>query len=282
MSAPIFNYSAIKKRRNNIAAFLTLNYLNVPISGDALHALAAEIMQFFPSTVCVSAVFESIRLLAGTKFDRKRAQEFAWLLAGNVPRLIAGEPVHFWSGQLIDETVPVRIELVTPTRRKKDFGFIFRCRALAGTPCPMQFSQFFSSRSCYIFSRVIGFSPMSWGPYQYAGIAQHFTNLLMFAHIDAALSHGKPVFRNISVSSSMLKANKALLDVRCQQRPCPRGYTHTCAVCPIGYNECSYGVHPKTFVEQSCRVCHAVEFFDPDAAGLMCVKCQSKNRLPAS
>lgn len=282
MTAVPFNYSAIKKRRNNIAAFLVCNYLNAPLVGDTLHNLAAELMRFFPPKTCVSAVFESVRLRAGTAFDRRTAQEFAWLLAGNVPALIAGQPVAFWVRQLADEVVPVRVEHVQPTRRKKEFGFMFKCRVLAGTPCPMQLSQFFSARSCHVFSRVVGFSPTPWGLLQYGGIAQHFTNLMFFAHIDAERSHDKPVFRNISVSSSMLKENKKLLDVRCQQRPCPNGYTHTCLVCPIGYNDCSYAVHQKTFVEQHCRTCDSASFFDPDQVGVMCINCQRKNNVIVS
>lgn len=282
MTKVAFNYSAIKKRRNNIAAFLVLNYLDTPITGDTLHNLAADLMQFFSPTVSTSAVFESVRLRAGTKFDRRVAQEFAWLLAGNVPTLVAGHAVSTWLRQDEDEIVPVRVESVQKSRQKNEFGFLFRCRVLAGSPCPSVISQFFSARSCHAFSRVVGFSPAPWGVLQYGGIAPHFTNLMFFAHIDAERSYKKPVFRNISVSSGMLKANKALLDVRCQQRPCPQNFKHTCAVCPIGYNDCSYAVHPKTFVEQHCRVCNKTAFFNPDNASVMCITCQSKNNLAAS
>lgn len=282
MTSQKFNYSAIKKRRNNIAAFLVSNYLNIPISGDVIFALSNGLMDFFPATVAVSAVFESVRLLAGTSLDRRAAQEFAWRLAGNVDRLIAGEPVTAWSRQLEDEVIPVRVESVTPTRRRNDFGFLFHCRVLAGSPCPMQITQFFSARSCKILSRVVGFSNTPWGLHQYGGVGQHFVNLMFFAHIEAERSYERPSFRKISVASSMLKANKELLEVRCRTRPCPRNFENSCVNCYVGYNECSYATHPTTFVEHHCRSCNSLSFFESDNIGLMCINCQHKNNCSVS
>ena len=183
---------------------------------------------------------------------------------------------------MTDEVVPVRVESVTPTRRKNDFGFLFSCRVLAGSSCPTAFSQFFSARSCKALARAVGFSNTPWGPHQYGGVAQHFTNLMFFAHVEAAKSHDKPVFRNISVSSGMLRANKSLIEVRCRTKPCPRGFVISCANCPVGYSECSYAVHPKTFIEQHCRSCGQNSFFDPQMPAIMCVNCQHKNNCALS
>lgn len=281
-TAKKFNYSTIKKRRNNIAAFLTSNYLNQPITADNLYAITNELLNMLPSTVVATAVFDSVRVLSGTTIDRRFAQEFAWRLAGNVDRLVDGHPVSPWTRQLEDEVVPVRVERVVPTRRRQDFGFLFYCRVLAGTSCPMQLNQFFSARSCKILSRVVGFSNTPWGAHQYGGVGQHFTNLMFFAHILAERSYDRPAFQNISISSSMLKANKALLDVRCRTKPCPTGFEHPCANCHIGYNECSYAVHPATFVEQHCRSCNTLSFFDSDDPGIMCVNCRHKNNCSVS
>lgn len=272
-----FNFSAIKKRRNNIAAFLLENYVDILLSGDTVYSLANSLLDFLPSTVSVPAVFETVRSLAGSSLNRRTANEFAWRVAGNVDRLIDGLPIVAWTQQIEDEIMPVRVESVTPTRRRDEFGFVFQCRALAGSYCPHTLSQFFSGRTCKILSRVVGFSNTPWGPHQYGGVAQHFTNLMFFAHVEAARSHERPVFRNISVSSGMLRANKALIEVRCRTKPCPLGFAHPCSNCHMGYNECSYAVHPKTYIEQNCRVCNSVSFFDPDDAGLMCINCQHRS-----
>ncbi len=277
-----FNFSAIKKRRNRIAAFLLENYVDIVLSGDNVYALSSGLLDFLPSTVSVPAVFETVRAIAGSTLNRRTANEFAWLVAGNVDRLVDGVPVSAWTQQLEDEALPVRVETVIPTRRRDEFGFVFQCRALAGTYCPQVISQFFSARTCKIFSRVVGFSNTPWGPHQYGAVAQHFTNLMFFAHIEAARSREKPVFRNISVSSGMLRANKTLIEVRCRTKPCPLGFEHACSQCHMGYNECSYAVHPKTYVEQECRVCSKMSFFDPDDIGIMCINCQHRNNCAVS
>lgn len=282
MSRKKFNFSTIKKRRNKIAAFLIENYLNTPITGDVVRHVTSELLGMLPSTVAATAVFETVRVRAGTSFDRRSANEFAWMIAGNVDTLIDGKPVIPWSRQTVDEVVPVRVESVRPARRKDDFGFVFTCRVLAGSPCPMAFSQFFSARSCKMLSRVVGFSNTPWGLHQYGGIAQHFTNLMFFAHLEAARSRDKPVFKTISVSSGMLRANKELIEVRCRTKPCPRGFEFPCAKCWVGYDECSFAVHPKTFIEQHCRTCDTLSFFDPDAPGIMCVNCQHRNNCAVS
>jgi hypothetical protein len=277
MSVKKFNFSMIKKRRNNIAAFLLEQYLNVPITGSALYSMTSGLMDFLPSTASAAAVFETVRVLAGTSLDRRKAQEFAWRIAGNVDKLVAGDAVLPWTRQIADEIVPIRVETVMPTRRKNDFGFIFQCRVLAGSSCPMAFQQFLSARTCKVLSRVVGFSNTSWGPHQYAGVAAHFTNLMFFAHIEAERSHDKPGFQNISVSSGMLRANKALIEVRCRTKPCPRNLEHSCAICYVGYGECGYAVHPKTFVEQHCRNCDKISFFNPEDPGVMCINCHHKS-----
>jgi hypothetical protein len=282
MAKKKFNFSSIKKRRNNIAAFLLEEYVDVPLVGDVLHGITSGLLDILPSTVVATAVFETVRVLAGTTLDRKKIQEFAWRVAGNVDKLVDGEPVLPWTRQAENEIVPVRVEQVVTSRRKNDFGFVFTCRALAGTSCPMSFSQFFSARSCKALARAVGFSNTPWGLHQYGGIAQHFTNLMFFAHVEAEKSRDKPVFRTISVSSGMLRANKVLIEVRCRTKPCPRGFQGDCLHCHVGYSECSYAVHPKTFLEAHCQNCDKNSFFDPDSPGIMCVNCQQKNNCALS
>ena len=277
MAGTKFNLHLIKKRRNKIASFLS-SYVARPIVGDAISQISDRLLQILPSTVSPSAVFDTVRLLAGTTLSTSGALEFAWRVAGNVPTLIAGDAVVPWSGQREDEIVPVRVDSVSASRRRDDFGFILRCRAQAGTPCPMAFNQFLTARSCSAISRVIGFSNTPWGPFQYSGAAAYFVNTLFFAHLEAQHSREQPWFRNVSASSGMLKANKELLAVRCRNKPCPLNYVHACIDCPVGYNYCSYAVHRNTYVEQLCSVCNKTSLFDP-ASMESCLTCRKRFSL---
>jgi hypothetical protein len=276
-----FNRNQILRRRAQLMTVLDV-FIGQPISGDVIFSMADRLSSALPQTVSRNAVFESIRVLAGTTLNPKSSAMLAWRLAGNLDKLNNGEPVLPWTRQLYDEIVPVCVERVMGTKRNDKNGFIFSCRALAGSPCTELFPQFFSANSCRAISRVVGFSPNSWGPLQYSGIGMHFVNLLFFAHIEAERSRDRPYFRQVSVTSSMLKHNKELLSVRCRTAPCPENYQHACTNCFIGYNECPYAVHAKTYVEAHCRTCDTVAFFDPENVGVMCVNCCRVNRHTVS
>jgi len=279
MSVKKFSRKQILARRTQFYRVLR-NYVDQTISGDVIYEITENLHAAMPPTVFRNAIFETIRLLAGTQLTNKMAAKLAWRLAGNIDRLSENEPVLPWTRQTADEVVPVCVEAVVPMKRKDTHGYLFHCRALAGTPCAESFTQFFSANSCRAISRVIGFSTNSWGPYQYGGIGMHFVNLMFFAHIEAARSRDKPVFHRVSVTSSMLKANKELLEVRCRVKPCPppNSFQHSCVNCPIGYNECPFATHAKTYVEQHCRQCDSDSFFDPDNPSTMCVNCYRSNR----
>jgi hypothetical protein len=272
-----FNYTHLQKRRNKIAAALLENYLNVVVDGSALYSIVGVVMDALPDAVVRSAVFDSVRLLAGTQLTRRFIKEFAWRLAGNVDRLIDGYPVLPWTRQVADEVVPVCVELVKPAKRKDEFGFTFHCRVLAGSPCPLLFQQFFSASSCRAIARVIGFSTNSWGEYQYAGMGLHFVNLMFFAHLDAEKSRTQPYFQRVSISSGMLKANRRLLEVRCRAKPCPQDFQWPCANCFVGYTECVHGVHKSTYARRHCSGCNSESYFDPDHPDVVCVNC-ARNR----
>jgi hypothetical protein len=277
MTAKKFSRTQIFRRRAQLMTVLDA-FRDQSVTGNVIYEMADRLMAALPQTVSRNAVFESVRVLAGSTMTAKAAALMAWRLAGNLDRLIDGDAVTPWTRQMHDETVPVCVERVIPTKRRDISGFIFSCRALAGTPCTELFPQFFSVNSCRAISRIVGFSPNSWGPLQYSGIGMHFINLMFFAHIEAERSREKPYFRQVSVTSSMLKHNKELLAVRCRTAPCPEGYQHACTNCFVGYNECSFAVHAKTYVEAHCRNCDSVSFFDPENVGVMCVNCCRVNR----
>lgn len=272
MTAKKFSLNQIIRRRAQLMTVLDA-FRDQLITGNIIYEVADRLLAALPQTVTRNAVFESIRVLAGTTLAQKNLAALAWRMAGNIDKLNAGEPVVPWTRQMHDEIVPVCVERVIPARRRDKNGFIFSCRAWAGSPCSELFPQFFPVNSCRAISRVVGFSTNSWGPLQYSGIGLHFVNLMFFAHIEADRSRDKPYFRQVSGTSSMLKRNKELLAVRCRTAPCPEGYQHACTNCFVGYNECPFAVHAKTYVEAHCRTCDSTAFFDPENIGVMCVNC---------
>jgi hypothetical protein len=271
MTQAVFSYQRIKARRNKLFNSALRPYIDAHIVGTVVYDMSKDILAELPDTVARTAVFDSIRAIAGTILTSPAAGQFAWRLAGNVDKLIDGVPVLPWTRQIADELVPVCVEQVQPYFRKNNSGQLLHCRAIAGTPCPMSFTQFLSDGNCRAISRSLGFSA-PWGQYPYSSPAQ-FVNLLFFAHIEAARSGEKPYFSKVSASGSMVKANRHLLEVRCRAVPCPQGYDHPCANCHVGHDVCEYAVHPRTYEPRHCDSCNTTGFFDPEDNSLMCVRC---------
>ena len=275
---PAFSYIRIRQYRDRIANRALRPYFDANVAGDTLRDMCRDVLAELPDSVSQPAVFDSIRALAGIKITKHIAADLAWRLAGNIERLKDGQPVLPWTRQLEDELVPVNVEHVRPYKRKNTPGYMFDCRALAGSPCPMSFMQFFSNNSCRAIAQTLGFSA-PWGAYPYT-TAMHFVNLLFFAHVEAAKSRELPFFAKVSVSSSMFKENRARIEVRTRARPCPDQYEHSCVHCWLGYDQCEFATHPRTYVTRPCDACRSDGFFDPNDRGVLCMRCRHSATQP--
>lgn len=273
-----FSYTQTIKRRNALFGHVFSPRIGTLITGEHLNDMTDAVLLQMPKAVTKNAVFESLRAFAGTQISQKTAGEISWRLAGNIQRLIDGIPVLPWTRQIEDEMVPVQVERVISGKRKEKLGYYFTLRAVAGSPCPISFTHFISRLACKMIIRAVGFSGMSWGKHPYANMSPHFTGLLFFAHVEAERSREQPYFHNVSASSSMLKRNKALLDVRCRVKPCPFAYQHHCVDCHIGYLDCQYSTHKNTYDLRHCSCCDKEAFFDPKIPAMMCIRCQHANR----
>jgi len=273
MKRPPFSYTRLRQYRDRLADRALRPYIDAMVGGETLRDICRDVLNELPNSIVSAAVFDSIRALAGTTLTRSAANTLAWRLAGNIEKLKDGAPVLPWTRQLEDELVPVCVEGVRPYKRKTTSGYILTCRAVGGSPCPMSFTQFFSQNSCRAISQTLGFSA-PWGAYPYT-TAMHFLNLLFFAHIDAERSREQPSFSTVSVSSSMFRDNRGLIEVRTRARPCPDGYEHSCVHCWLGADDCMFATHRRTYTTRYCDACQTDAFFDPSDNGFLCVRCKN-------
>jgi hypothetical protein len=272
MKTKSFSYQRVKARRDKIFQTALRPYLDAKIAGDTVNDVCNDILPCLPDIVSRSALFESIRVLAGTRLSRKEAKTLAWRLSGNIDKLADGVPVLPWTQQMEDEIVPVCVEQVRPMHKRKKAGFLFACRAIAGSPCPMLFTEFVSAQSCAAISRTLGFSA-PFGPYPYSSAFQ-FVNLLFNAHVEASRSHSMPSFITVTASSGMVKSNREKIEVRCRAKPCPEAFDHPCTSCWVGYDQCEFAVHPISYVVRVCPACQADGYFDPAESSLECMRCR--------
>ena len=269
-----FSYTQTIRRRNELYANVFSRHIGTVLDGATLNVITEQVMLYLPQRTAKNAVYESLRVYAGTQISQKTAAEIAWRLAGNVLRLIDNIPVIPWVVQVEDEVVPVIVEQVSPGQRKDKQGYYFTLRCVGGSPCPMQFRHFISRVAMKVLARTVGFSGNSWGKHPYAGKAQHFVGLLFFAHVEADRCRDQPYFHKISASSSMLKHNKSLLDVRCRAAPCPNNFQHHCLDCHVGTDQCQFSTHKHTYDVRFCDSCQKDSFFDTRMPAMMCIRCQ--------
>lgn len=262
-----FNVTRVFKQRDKL--FLALRpYVDAVITGQVFTDLVEDIFAALPVSVSHDAVFETTRILAGRELSRRSAAEFAWRVAGNIGLLLRGQPVVPWTIQVGDEWVPVQIIRVESANRNYRAGYVFHCRALAGSSCPMVFEQFLSRAACAGIARTVGFNNTM--PYT-NGL--HFVNLRMWAGVEAARSTDMPQFQQVDCSPSMREHNKKLLAVRTRVRPCPRNFAHLCENCELGYTDCPAAIFPKRLEKRLCENCRETGYFDPSSNFKYCMAC---------
>ena len=250
------------------------------VDGESLNGLVRSLRRAVTGTNR-DAVYESLRTLIGARLDYRLCYEYAWRFSGNINKLREGEPVRPWTAQREDEWVPVQVLTCWPAKNKyRKIGRDIRFRALAGTPCPMELETFWTKGATSYVSTLLGFSRFE-GPYRMQSQSD-IVGLRMLVRIDALLSRGQPVFKEVKCPPSLVNWNRELvLKLRFRHgMRCPRGWHHPCHRCAIGYKECPAATHKETFEVGHCTACRSENaIYDPEMASGVCRECTIKKRM---
>lgn len=233
--------------------------------------LAARVLQ-----APLDPVYESVRPLTGGAVTREAALATAWRLAGNYQQLRAGRPALPWVRQAADEWTAVQVLKAVPVHRPgKRPGCDYTFRVLLGTACPLLIRAYWPSAVSSLAARRVGFTKRA-GAYPYHGPVE-LVGLRVVVKLSQERSHQQPVFYEVADEQPgwLLKWNRDnVLRMRSRKIPCPRGYSHACRDCVIGYEECPAGTHQKTFIARPCGDCgNAQALFDPGLSQQTCAAC---------
>jgi len=285
MEYPKFNLRAIASRRDAIKNTI-LRRGPVTVRGGEVERLIADIRGCLPRSVRYDVVFESIRNLVGVQLDYGHAAQTAWRLAGNVHRLVQGRPAPLWAAQQEPEWVPLHaISGVLGRNARGRLGYTYRLKILAGTPCPMVVTVFWSRQFLSFLARQVGFSA-PWQKYPYVH-GTELVHLYFMGHIDPLRSRFEPGFSEYGAPQSMIKRNRERV-LRLRKRfneQCPYGWTHECHRCYKGYelrdnyDGCPAGTHRLNYVRKLCLGCERDSYFDYDQSREKCITCLRKERL---
>jgi hypothetical protein len=247
------------------------------LTGAAYEDLLVSVLAAIP-TASATALRLSARALLDRTLTNDALFDFAWRMAGNSKALKQGIPVPGWGVQRAAEWMPLHVTSAQIGHNRKDeSGHQLAFRVLAGTACPLLVRRFWTKAQAGFVSQLLGYNRIAGRPFEGA---EHLVGLLLYGLFDPELSAEKPGFQQVYVPGTMLKHNVALIKGRLE-KPCPTApyhYWHDCDVCTIGYDNCPFALHPRTYTRGPCADCGEAEaVFDPDHPE-RCVAC-TLNRI---
>jgi hypothetical protein len=273
-TVPKFNLHHVAGVRNKLHRRVFADRIQETVSSEMLLTATRDVMKCVPGATR-DAVYETLRVYAGEPLTEKLGVSLCWLIAGNMDKLKNGIPLRMWSGQTIDEWMPMRVVSVQLARPYKEVVHACTFKILAGSASEMVILRYLSRAAVKYIACKIGFSQLK-GSYPYHH-PQEIIGLRLIGKFEPHLVRdAMPSFREIYCPASMLQRNRSeYLCVRSRKLlQCPSGFNHACARCAYGTDRCKYAVHPVTFEVGACPRCmNADALFDPAVPGTLCTAC---------
>lgn len=251
------------------------------IQGSAFYEFMSAVKRKLPPGTPDDLIEQSLYYLLGRTLTDDELFSLAWRLAGNLRSFRQLRPVVPWTYQHEFEWVPVQVLRGDPylTRRSRKAGTIFQFQILAGSPCPLTTSQFWSRAMCRMIARRIGFTP-TWRKYPFRNPLQ-LVNLQLYVQLDPERSkEDEPRFFHVHEEqpSSVINWNRQVMRMRRREAgffDCPENHPASlaCHQCHVGLDQCAAAVHDQTFEWSHCRNCRRLAWHDPDHPRI-CVSCR--------
>lgn len=245
--------------------------------GDDFNKLVDDLYLAITKTIDRSVLQESVSHLINQELSPKLLQDTAWRLSANLKLLEQNKVVYPWKGQSEKEWMPVQVLSVDKTKTmNNEIGYKLKLRFLSGPACPLIIYKTWTAKMCSYFASKIGFSP-SWKNSPYRD-GKELTSMRFLVEVDPKLCRDRqPGFENFDAPPSLQRWNKDILKARSHvDPPCPFDFLHFCYQCPVGYDKCKAGTHPKTYEAKFCAICNADTWHDP-AQFDICVSCKEES-----
>lgn len=277
---PPVNLAAVFALRDRLMDRALAERVGTVPAGGTFAGMVEAVRRVFGPRADRWALVESMRYLAGREVSHRGAVELAWRLAGNADRVRAGRAVAPWTAQAAPEWVPVQVVAARYEIRKRPAdkfgrpGHTLRFQVLAGTPCPLQLTQWWSKEKADVVAYSVGFRRK---PPMFLGDHAELMGMRFQVLVDPARSGREPGFFHVACPPGLLAPNRALIKKRRRIGfDCPRGYAHECHQCPAGAATCEAACHPADYAARACPACGREWWFDTDPLFVNdnCVSCQ--------
>jgi len=266
-------------------------FINKKVTKDILQPLAEELWRALSSTmegsssVLVDTIYQSILDQFDQELTPARAGYISEYLAGNLPRLRAGEVLVPWNVLQKYEWVPIQLNSVVVNRSKTgELGAFVTQKIIGGSAAPLLVTTWWSLRKCKTLAyKYFGFSRRRNREYDYT--FQHpnqLVSLRFYGLLNPERSKDKPYIESVYLSPSMRRWNRTMIELRNRVKfRCPLNLPKSvpCYRCHMGYayinkERCSIACHRTTMELKYCDVCKKSAYWDKDNKNsIMCYNC---------
>lgn len=269
--------------RKLVRSSVVRGLLGKSLNNNRLAKLVAAVVAELEPTPNHGAVYDSACYLLGETATAPVLQAFLKRMSANHLSLAAGKAVRPWSRQQADEWVCAQVvEAKTIKLEHRGLRVVLSVKALTGTVVGQQMTVYWSIKQLRYFANQLGFSRKE-KVNRFFFDARELVGFYLQVQVSSSLSVDKPTFKEIRITAADLKENVDLIESRKRSVDsgfvCPENYpvTHPCFRCPVGYDQCEIGTHPRTYVIVNCKVCDKKQYADPQAKSV-CVNCEAEGK----
>lgn len=281
---PALGIARVLQLRDKIADDLELlGFIDEMMSPDDIEDFVRRVNDLVP-TAKPEAVLASSTYLATAPLTAASLKQYAWRLAANVSLLEEGKAVTPWVTQAAPEWMAMQfVDCLIKRNRRQELVADYTLRVLSGTAAGMLIHATLNRKICGGLAKELGFG----NKYkQRPNSVKHFKEFSEFVGLrivglfEPELCLTTPKFWHMACPSGCKNYNRKLLKKRARLGfKCPKGYTHPCSLCHIGYDQCSAATHPRSYVMRMCDKCKEDNWFDEKQNPDMCISCLTKQRL---
>jgi len=288
----VYSVRAVEKIRDNIRSVIrktsdVQKYMNLEFD-DGVWGLEAEdviaaLTPVFSTAIGAEELVVHQSLHALIRKDAvtvQDADDAAWVMAGNVAKLQAGNPVEPFTNVVHEEWVPARVLDYQRCWRYGRRGGIYTFKFVGGSPTTHKMTEFFaddrSSQALSYLKRV--FALPTWSSCSFRDIVGMRTWLLLDP--TASQERGRPKYSHMEANGAFEKLNRKLLKLR--GTPCekvPNSPHWDCCACGYGLASCGRATHSQDYIISECTSCNKQGFFIEDSGKQCCISCQERRHL---
>jgi hypothetical protein len=274
---------------------LSVNYSGCSLTGKDFEDFVEDVRSTISDKIVYSALYASLRGLAGVELDKPRISELSWRIAGNLPAILAGKPVIVWNNQLQAEWCPVQVTDAVPGIVQVDqvsyAAVRLVCFVMAGSPAGHLFEKVWPVRHIKALRKVFGFA--KYDKQKYTGEVpkrpefpfrdiRQLVNLRFFGQFEPS-EQAMLLLAGVDTCSSMKAWNKSTMLLRARKGfECPLGYSVKevpCYRCELGYDKCQAACRPTTLEKGNCEKCGLTNVWIDARVTTTCVDCSSHQLL---